>query len=156
MKHPTPFISIPIALIIGLLQTYLAAVCWSYIEMYSPLVHWLYGMGLRTAGIHAVAHPVDLLTSVLISIPAALVLARLRPERTWLYLLLAVIPSFVWLNWNLVVNPSLVQFPGEMAWGWLQELATLPAAAWLIKAVGRPGAKGESGRLAGMPRAKLG
>jgi hypothetical protein len=124
--------------------------------MYSPLVHWLYGMGLRTAGIHAVAHPVDLLMSVLISIPAALVLTRLRPKKTWIYLLFSVIPSFAWLNWNLVVNPSLVQFPGEMAWGWLQELAALPVAAWLIKSVGGPGAKGGSKKWAGMPRAKLG
>ena len=141
VKHRALFISVTIALAIGLIQTYFALLCWVYLAMHSPLVHWLFGMGLRGTAIRAVVYPVDLLTNVSISMPAALALAKLRPGRTWLYLIVAVIPSFVLLNWNLVGESYGGQFPGEMAWGWLQELVALPIATWLATALWRPKAR---------------
>jgi hypothetical protein len=155
MKDRALFISTVCALVVGLAQTFLALRCWNYIEMYSPVVRWLFGMGLRTAGIHAVAHPLDLLTNILINIPAAWVLSRLRPERIRLYVILAVIPSFVWLNWNLVGVPFPMPSVGEMAWGWLQELISLPIAVWLVGRIRRTGATGGSKASVGAPSTYL-
>jgi hypothetical protein len=144
VKHRALFIPVTIAFAIGLAQTYLAVLCWDYLAMHSPLVHGLLGVGLRGTTLRAVVYPIDLLTNALISIPAALVLAKLHPERTWLYLIVAVIPSFIWLNWNFVGHQYLGQFQGEMAWGCLQQLVTLPVALWLVNVFWRRKANGGS------------
>ena len=151
MKDRALLISIVIALVVGLAQSYLALCCWNYIGMHSPVVRWLFGMGLRTTGIHAVVHPLDLLTNVLISIPAAWVLTQLRPGRIRLYVIAAVMPSFVWLNGSLIGVPFPKPDVGLMAWGWLQELISLPIAVWLVVRIRRMGSAGGSNASAGVP-----
>jgi hypothetical protein len=43
-----------------------------------------------------------------------------------------------------------------MAWGWLQQLVTLPIATWLVKVFWRRKANGGSATPAGVPQANLG
>ncbi len=139
MQDRALLVSMVGALAGGLAQTYLALHCWDSIGVYSPVVRWLFDFGLRTKGIYSVLYPLDPLTNVLINMPAAWVLTRLRPERVRLYLIAAVIPSFVWLNRSL----ANVSFPnphaGLTAWGWLLELSSLPIAVWLVGCIRRTG-----------------
>ena len=132
--------SAAIAVAVGLAQTYFLLFCWAYIGAYSPILGWLAGLGLHGSAIRAAIFPFDFLTSVVLCIPAALVLLRLRPARLWLYLVLAVIPSFIWLNRQLVGASDL----GGFVLGWLPELFALPAAAWLVHFIGKRGAPNNS------------
>jgi hypothetical protein len=136
MQLKTLPVSAAIAVAVGLAQTYFLLFCWAYIGAYSPMLGWLAGLGLHGSAVRAVIFPFDFLTSVVLCIPAAFVLLRLRPAKIWLYLALAVIPSFIWLNRQLVGAPNL----GGFALGWLPELFALPAAAWLAQFIGKRGA----------------
>ncbi|WP_457095883.1 hypothetical protein [Lysobacter sp. P5_B9] len=133
-------VSATVAVLVGLAQAYFLLLCWAYIGAYSPLPRWLIGLGLHGPSLRAVVLVIDFLTSVILCIPAALVLLRLRPAKIWLYLALAVVPSFVWLNYHLVGTSNL----GGFVLGWLPELLALPGAAWLLHFLGISGASNNS------------
>ncbi|WP_457098142.1 hypothetical protein [Lysobacter sp. P5_B9] len=125
--------SATVAVLVGLAQTCLLVLCWAYIAAHSPLPRWLIDLGLQGHAFRAALLPIDFLTSVLLSLPAAHLLLKLRPGKLWPYLILAVFPGFIWLNRGLVGNPLPIQFAGEIALGWIPELFALPAAAWLLR-----------------------
>jgi hypothetical protein len=130
MRLQTTALSGVAAILLGLAQCYFVLYCWAYIAAYSPLPQWLLDLGLR-ASVPVVLFPVDFLATVALSLPAGLLLTKLRPPRLGLYLLLAVVPGFIWLNRDIVDSP-LSQFPGSMILGWLPQLLALPCAAWLM------------------------
>lgn len=144
MKLQTLPVSAVLATLVGLGQCYFLLLCWAYIGAYSPLPFWLIQLGLEGEAFRAVLLPIDFLTSVVLSVPAALALLALRPAKLWLYLLLAVVPGFIWLNVGLIGNPLFSQFAGSLILGWLPELFAVPAAAWLLRIMFKPGAPGDS------------
>lgn len=133
-------ISAAAAILLGIAQWYFLAFCWAYISAYSPVAGWLASSGVLGAALPAVLWPLDLLVSVILSLPVAFVLLKLRPRKLWLYLLLAVAPGFLWLNRDLIVSPYFGQFAWSFAAGWLQQLLALPLAAWFLRVVTGRGA----------------
>lgn len=117
------------AAVLGLVQTYFAVVCWSAIGLYTPVPAWFIEQGLRGGAFRAAMVAVDFVTNVVLSVPAAFLLLQLRPARLRLYLAAAVLPSFAWLNQNLLDTPSL----GFLAVSWPLLLLPLPLAAWLLR-----------------------
>lgn len=146
MKLHTLPASAVLATFLGIAQCYFLLFCWAYIAAYSPLPRWLIDLGLHGKTFRAVLFPLDFFTSVVLSLPAAFALLQLRPSKPWLYLLLAVVPGFVWLNLGLIGSPRLTPFAGSIALGWLPELFALPAAAWFIRAMFKSGAPDNSSR----------
>ena len=144
MKLQTLPVSAAAAFVLGLAQSYFLLLCWAYIAVHTPLPRWLIDLGLRGDAFRAVLLPVDFLTSVVISLPAAFALVKLRPARLALYLPLAVVPSFVWLNLGLIGDPMLGQFAGPVVLGWLPELFALPVAVWIVCLVPGRGAPNNS------------
>ena len=153
MKLQTLPTAIVLALFVGAAQTYFVLVCWTYIGAYSPLPHWLISLGLRGIMFRSVSLCFDLLINVILSLPAAVALTRLRPANIWLYLALAVIPSFIWLNHGLIGNPYFRQFLGTFILGWLPQLFVLPMAVWLVKSICKAGAPNNSSKRTRVPRA---
>ena len=133
MKHEM-LTSCAIAVVLGIAHIYFLTYCWALIAAHSPLATWLIELGLRDS-LRAVILPIDFLTSVLLSLPVVFLLAKLRPAKLWLYVLLAVIPGFIWLNWGLVGNSFFAEHPGSFMLGWLPELFALPSAAWIVRLV---------------------
>lgn len=129
-------LSVAIAALLGIAHYHFLVWCWGYIAQYSPLLGWLVEVGIRGTVLRAVLLPVDFLTSVLISLPAACLLRMLRPAVLWLYLLVAVVPVFIWFNLSLVGNELLATY--VLAFGWVNELFALPAAVWLLRFISRP------------------
>lgn len=123
------------AVLLGIAQWYFLAFCWAYISAYSPVAGWLAGSGIFGGALPAILWPLDLLVSIILSLPVAFVLLQLRPPRLWFYLLLAVVPGFLWLNRETVVSPHLGQFALLFAAGWVQQLLALPLAVLLLRAV---------------------
>lgn len=128
------------AVLLGVAQWYFLAFCWAYISAYSPVTAWLASSGIFGGALPVILWPLDLLVSVILSLPVASVLLQLRPAKLRLYLLLAVVPAFLWLNRGAVVGPHFGEFALLFAAGWVQQLLALPLAALLVRAVIGPGA----------------
>ena len=99
-------ISILTAIFIGLVQTYLLAIAWAYIPIYSPLPNWLLSLDLSRMLFSTFLFLLDLLINIFLCIPAAYLLSRLQPHKLALYLTLAVLPGFIWQYSNLFTNPT--------------------------------------------------
>jgi hypothetical protein len=82
----------------------------------------------------------DLVVSVILSLPVAFVLLKLRPRKLWLYLLLAVVPGFLWLNRGAIVSPYFGQFAWSFGAAWIQQLLAVPLAAWFLRPIAGGGA----------------
>jgi hypothetical protein len=137
-------IPVAVALLLGVAQAYFLIFCWTYVATYSPLLPWLISHGFRGAALHAVVYPVDFLTSVLLSVPAALVLVKLRPARLWLYLVFAVVPAFIWLNRDAAGDQLFAASWALSILNFATELLALPVAAVLLRSVFNTGAPNNS------------
>jgi hypothetical protein len=133
-------VSLVVALIVGFGQAYAMIVLWGYIAAHSPLLEWLSGLGLRGAPLRAVLYPIDFITNVLLTLPAAFVLQKLRPHRLVLFLVVAVVPAFILFNIHLVGSGVLTEHWPSFTFGWVQQLFALPAAAYLLHLISRPSA----------------
>ena len=130
--------SLGVSLVGGLVTAFIAAYCWVYIAAYTPVPHWLLGLGLRGIGLTVALFPVDFLVNVAFSMPLALVLLKLQPEKVGLYLTVAIAPSLIWLNLPLVGNEVFYRLWPSFVPGWLHNLFALPAAAWVAGRFARP------------------
>ncbi len=140
MKPCSLAICVLISFALGIAQTYLLMVVWGYLAVNSPLLEWVLGMGLRGASLRAVVYPIDFLTNVVLSLPAAFVIVRLRPAKPLLFLVAAVVPSFIWLNLHVLGTSELAQFWPSFMFGWVQQLFALPAAVFILSFIFGSGA----------------
>ena len=97
MKNDNIYLSIFVAVVIGIAQLFLLSYCWLFIAAYSPFPNWVLEAGIRGAAFHIVFFTYDLLVNVVLSLPAAYALCKLRPNKLLVYLPFAVIPGFIWL-----------------------------------------------------------
>jgi hypothetical protein len=132
--------SIFISLVLGIVQTAVVVCLWSFIVRYSPLLKWCLALHLRHTSIHTIVHVTDFFINVALSLPAALVLIKLHPSKLGLYLLVAVLPSFALINCHIPGNDFSSTMWLAYIPGWVNELAALPVAAHLLRALMKPGA----------------
>jgi hypothetical protein len=133
-------ISAAAAILLGIAQWYFLAFCWAYISAYSPVAAWLASSGSLGGALPAVLWLVDLLVSILLSLPVAFVLLKLRPRKLWLFLPLVVVPGFLWLNRGVIAGPYFGQFAWSFAAAWVQKLLAVPLAVWLLRVITGGGA----------------
>jgi hypothetical protein len=130
---PRPLVfAVLTSLVLGIAQTYLLVLVWGHLAVNNPLRVWLLDAGLRGEALRAVLCPIDFLINVVLSLPVAFVLLSLRPARPLLFLAIAVAPYFFLLNFHLIGSGTLAQYWRSFAFGWVQELLALPAAALLL------------------------
>ncbi|MBS0579297.1 MAG: hypothetical protein JSR36_08555 [Proteobacteria bacterium] len=127
------WISLAVAILLGILQTYLLLLIWGYISAYTPVPKWLLTHGLKGRTLHSIVFLVDLATSLVLCLPLAYALCTLRPTRLPVYLLAALLPGFIWQYRLFLTDASLLHdvttfVPGVVLW-----LLPLPLAATLIK-----------------------
>lgn len=133
MQPNTYKVSVPAAIAIGVVQSFLLAWCWAYIAMYSPIPRLLTEIGLSGTSWRVVLWLLDMLTNIVLTLPAAYLLTRLRPRNFPLYVATAVLPMFIWqsrlvffgeidprVNWTVFVP------------GWAMELLMFPLAVALV------------------------
>lgn len=113
---------------------------WGYLAMHSSLRERLLDMGLRGAVLRAGVYPIDFLTNVVLSLPVAFALVSLRPARLLLFLVIAVVPSFLWLNFHLAGSSTLAEFWPSFIFGWIVDLLALPTAALSLRFIIDPAA----------------
>ena len=136
--------SMAAALLIGLAQTYLLIMCWAFIGMYTPLPRWLIESGVTGSTLRSILFVLDFAVSVLLCVPAAYLLCKLRPSKPWIYLALAVMPGFIW-QYRLVLGDAVLLrdwalfLPGALA-----ALFMLPVATLIVHRVTSRGAPNNS------------
>ena len=137
MKSDNFFLAALIALAVGALQTILLLYSWNYLAVYSPIPSWLATHGATGASLKAFLYAQDCLINITLCLPAAYVLCKLRPRKIFVYLVLAVVPGFLWQHRLVFVDPAAFSnitafLPGILLTGFM-----LPAAVALVRLVQR-------------------
>ena len=120
------------ATLIGIAHFIFLTFCWKYISIYVSHI--------PRALIFEISESLkfslfDIIVNILLSIPAAYLIYKLQPRKLLLYMALAIVPSFLWLNINLIIEPS--SFLEYVPWytflpGWLYLLFSIPIAILII------------------------
>ena len=133
MKSDNFFVAALIALAVGILQTILLLYAWDYLAVHSPIPSWLATHGVTGFSWEVLLYAQDWLINITLCLPAAYVLCKLRPRKTFAYLVLAVVPSFFWQNRLVFVDPAA--FSNTMAFlpGILLTAFMLPIAVALVR-----------------------
>jgi hypothetical protein len=130
--------SLGVSLVGGVVTTCIATYCWGHIAAYTPVTRWLLGLELRGIGLTLALFPIDFLVNVSFFVPLALVLLKLQPQKLGLYLAVAIVPSFIWLNLPLLGNEVFYRLWPSFVPGWLHNLFALPVAAWVVGRFAKP------------------
>jgi hypothetical protein len=125
--------SVVAALLIGIVQMYFLTILWVYIAAYTPLLRWLRALGLKATALHAVIFVSDSLLNVILCLPAAYAICKLKPPRLLVYLILAIVPGFIWQYRLFFTDTSLIKNWAMFAPGVLLALLPLPLAALLLR-----------------------
>ena len=82
----------------------------------------------------------DIFVNVLLSIPLALFIARLKPKSIWVCVLFSVITIFVIGHYHLFFSKDYVWQLSDIALGWGMELYSLPIAMLVVVLLAKRGA----------------
>ena len=128
-------ISIIAAIAIGIVQYLFVSYYWGYIAIYIPLIPWVIGLETSETVQSLIFHSFDFVVNVLLSLPAAYAIYKLQPRKLLLYITLAVVPSFIWINSLLISEPSRITDFGP--WyiflpGWIHGLVSIPIAVLIV------------------------
>jgi hypothetical protein len=136
MKDNLP-LSLVAALLIGAAQMIALTVFWALFPAYSPITAldlsaWIHGAWLRAA-----VFGIDAVMNVLLCLPAAWAILKLRPGRLALYLLVAVVPGFMWQYQNLWMAPSQVHDWLVFVPGAILAALMLPASVLVVRMIAK-------------------
>ena len=129
-----------VSLVVGLAHAFWFVLAWAFVAAYSPLIGWGVELGLSGSSLRLALLPIDFIISAVLSLPAAWMLVRIikPPLGPWALVasLVAFVATGVRLGW-----PSADAF---VIAGSAASIAALPAAAWLMSAIAKPGAPNNS------------
>ena len=122
MRRESILTSCVIAVVMGVIQGQIFLTGWGYINLYR--YHLIGNANVR----------MELWASIFLALPVAFVLLKLRPEKLWLYMVLAIVPGLIMHHLDLVGGALIrPQFAGSFDLNWLPEIYALPVAAKLIR-----------------------
>ena len=127
-------ISCALAVLIGVIQAVLLTYCWAYISAYNSLPLWLVHSHITGSPYQIAVGVVDFVINVLLCLPAAYVICKLRPRKLSVYVPLAVVPVFLCDYWP-VLGPLSVEPWSAYILRALSVLLMLPVAAFLLRRV---------------------
>ena len=133
MKSENFFVAALIALAVGVLQTILLLYSWDYLAVHSPIPSWLATHGVTGFSWKAILYAQDWLINITLCLPAAYVLCKLRPRKIFVYLVLAVVPSFLRQNRLLFVGPAALSNTMAFLPSILLTAFMLPVAVALVR-----------------------
>ncbi len=126
------------ALGVGLAHYFALTYLWGYISIHSPIPSWLDSSTHSAISREVIMFVCDVLTTAVLSIPAALLLSALRPRNLPLYLAIATVPSFIWTYRYVPLSPMPVGLTAFIP-GILMYATILPIVAGIIRQTTREG-----------------
>ncbi len=97
-----------IAILIGIAHYILIAYCWGQSPSHSPLLSWVSNFDLSLIVGKLTFYTLEFIAHVLFSFPAAYVVYKLQSTKGFGYLILAILPSFLWINRYLITEPIAI------------------------------------------------
>ena len=128
MKSDNLPLAVVVAAILGVAQMFLLLYCWVCIAIYSPLPHWLASLGVKGIPLQGILFVCDSIINIALCLPAAFALCQLRPRRLVTYLIIAVVPSFIWQYSLFFQNPAAFRDFVQFIPGIVSTLFVLPVA----------------------------
>lgn len=125
--------------VIGFIQWRLVlANGWMYIAVHNPLPHWLIVHGLKGNVLRTVLFIHDTLFNVILCLPAAFALRRLRPHKPLAYPIMATLTGVIWENRMLFEHQALPSLDyGMFVYGMVLTLVMLPMASIVLGLLNR-------------------
>jgi len=123
-----------VAVLIGLIQAILLTYCWVYIATYNPLPVWFVHSHITGTLNHLLVGLVDFAINVLLCLPAAYAICKLRPRKLGVYVPFAVVPVFLWQYWPVLGPTTGESWPAYIP-GVLSALLMLPVAVLFLRRV---------------------
>ena len=133
MKPDNLTLSIFLAFVIGIVQMFVLLYFWVGMTLYVQHVPWLLAHGVHGAWLKACLFVFDNTVNLALCMPAAIALCTLRPRKLWLYLILAIVPGFLWNSRLLLTDTSWLSHWTIFVPGVLMELLTLPVAVLVAR-----------------------
>jgi len=133
MKSDNFPIAASVALAVGILQTFLLQYFDAYISAYSPVPIWLASHFASSFLLLLLLSLYIWTVSILLCLPAAYILCKLRPRKLFVYLILAVVPSFLWQHRLLFIEPARFSHFMVIFDSILPALFMLPAASAIVR-----------------------
>jgi hypothetical protein len=127
-------VSCTVAILIGLIQAILLTYCWAYIATYNPLPVWLVHSHISGTLNYIIVGFGDFAINVLLCLPAAYAICKLRPRKLGVYVPLAIVPVFLWQYWP-VLGPVIGESWSAYIPGALSVLLMLPVAVLFLRRV---------------------
>jgi hypothetical protein len=143
VKYDNFFVAATAALAVGILQAILLRYSWDYLAVHSPIPSWLATHGVTGFSWKATVYAQDWSFNVALCLPAAYILCKLRPRKLFIYLVLAVVPSFLWQYRLVFIDHAAFGNVVTFLPGILLTALMLPVAVALVRLVQR--ANGDGG-----------
>lgn len=133
MKSDNLLRSVAAALIIGVAQMFVLIYFWEWMTLYVQHLPWLLSHGVHGVWLKALLFVFDNSINVALCLPAAFAICSLRPRRLVMYVVVAVLPGFLWDYRLFFMNTTLFQNWSVFLPGALSAAFTLPAALYVSR-----------------------
>jgi len=130
----------PWALLAGVTLIYraVATIFWGFLPRHNPITQWLLDTyaGQNSDMYYVLVHVHDSIVNLLLALPFAYLITRIRPDRRWLYAAAIVLSMFVW-DYRLVLFErrdffDFIFSSGRILFGFIQYVLYLPAAVLCV------------------------
>lgn len=135
--YSNTYFSVALAALFGLISYFFTAVSWFYIREYNPIIDWLIDNLTDAVWLQLSIYMNDFLINIVLAFPLALLINSLRPQKYILYLVVALLPTFVLLNRAWVMNSSFNELWPSIVAYWPQQLFCAPIALLIINSFKR-------------------
>ena|SRR3990167_6006040 len=132
MKDNLP-ISLVAAFVVGAVQLGALIHFWTYFPIYSPITPLGISAWIHGSFSWPTIFVIDTIINLILCLPAAWVILKLRPQRWVIYLVVAVVPGFLWQFENFWLDPSLFQQWRMFLPGAITAALTLPASFLILR-----------------------
>ena len=96
------------AILIGVAHYFFIAYRWGHSLSVSPALNWVVSIDVSFLARKLMLYSLEFIAHVLLSFPAAFAICKLKPKKHIQYLILAILPSFIWINSQLILHPISV------------------------------------------------
>ena len=122
-----------ISAIASFIYFYAIKVFWGYFPNINPITNGLFSCCAASSWILSTIYVHDIIINILLCIPLAVFLIKLNTELLWLIVIVALIPSFIYGSYHLLLPEYAGRNVSDFAFGWSIELLCLPIALLLMQ-----------------------
>ena len=126
------YFAICAAVSIGVAQMLLLQYFLSFSFFLRPFWRWVHASEIIDPWLTVISISLNLFINLIICLPGAYLICKLRPQKLWLYVLLAVVPEFFWTTRLVFTSYPIIENLRFLVPGIYFFLTTLPFAVLVV------------------------